>query len=508
MLKRHYKLILPTIYLIAVALSLLLSTLKHESLGFQQRDYPFYLQFSAKLLDKDLTKVYSINPNGENWLHYFGTEGETGFYQSIHLEPVKYLFAVLYSIADSPYVLFAFIALVFYSPLLYLLASSKDHEQEMPLCILIALLYVAFPSSAFASSNDLRPYILLAPVFFLTLISITYRRPAWETLIFFNALFLIREEALILGGVLLVYAFLRNGQLQEFRRIFPAMIAILVFWGAVAWLYFNWTGYPRDAIYIGDMLPVFKEVRSFQSLLSLPLFWGIAGTLVTGVFILYAIRRKEFFKPLLAVLAYGALIVPFLYFFYTTEQKEMQSPSLQWLLGILFNPYYFFYFVYLLGFVFVVPPFFSRTIHKMSMGIAVVLFFLFAMVNVLSNRGLVSVLRTNREHARQAEMIWEIKQQTDKYQTQVLTDYATLQAFYDYENVYCFERLPAYMLSGDDRFYPYNTRTLQELLADNVEYIVISKKSLPDVQDLMLASGVDSVTVLQNKEFIVLQIEK
>ena len=101
--KRIGKVVL-ALFLTAVVVAAVFNYFKLRSLGFHTRDFAFYLEFAAKLLDPALSNRYSLNPVGYNFLgcpgvDFPGTEGTGNFHQAIHFEPMKYIYAVVYRLS-------------------------------------------------------------------------------------------------------------------------------------------------------------------------------------------------------------------------------------------------------------------------------------------------------------------------------------------------------------------------------------------------------------------------
>ena len=67
-----------------------------------------------------------------------------------------------------------------------------------------------------------------------------------------------------------------------------------------------------------------------------------------------------------------------------------------------------------------------------------------------------------------ARLGWDIKAGMDHYQTNILLDYDTYQAFYDFENGTVYNRLPLWMVWPADRFYPKNKVFLARLIRDRM----------------------------------------
>jgi hypothetical protein len=100
-----------------------------------------------------------------------------------------------------------------------------------------------------------------------------------------------------------------------------------------------------------------------------------------------------------------------------------------------------------------------------------------------------------------------LRKSTEKHKTRILADYATLQAFADYQYVYAYPRLPWRVVPGEGRHYPANKLALQALLNDQIDYIVVSKTSMDAVDDLVQQGGLRTVTVFDNSKFVALRLQ-
>src|SRR5512144_431039 len=89
------------IFVAAVVTAGVFANLKRLGLRYDSIDYPFYAQFAAKFFDPQLPKSFSAQPDGYNFLGYHGTEGTYSVNQSLHLEPVKYLYALVFQIGKT-----------------------------------------------------------------------------------------------------------------------------------------------------------------------------------------------------------------------------------------------------------------------------------------------------------------------------------------------------------------------------------------------------------------------
>ena len=71
------------------------------------------------------------------------------------------------------------------------------------------------------------------------------------------------------------------------------------------------------------------------------------------------------------------------------------------------------------------------------------------------------------ENAIQAGLVWEFKSGHDPYQTRLLVDFSTYQAFYNFEHVMVYNRLPVWMVYPNlmERFYPQNREMAARMIA-------------------------------------------
>jgi hypothetical protein len=103
-----------------------------------------------------------------------------------------------------------------------------------------------------------------------------------------------------------------------------------------------------------------------------------------------------------------------------------------------------------------------------------------------------------------ARLVWEFKQAHDPYKANVLVDYDTYQAFYNYENIIVYNRLPVWIAASDARFYPKDQPFVVDLIRKRMEYAVISQASLANVREMARLAGVKITQVAANGSFVVL----
>jgi len=107
-----------------------------------------------------------------------------------------------------------------------------------------------------------------------------------------------------------------------------------------------------------------------------------------------------------------------------------------------------------------------------------------------------------------ARLVWDFKAQHDRYHTRILVDFNTYQAFYNVENVLVYNRVPVWMVGPNhlrDRFYPQDKDLVAKAIAGGIEYAVIGRESLADVQELAQLSGRQALEIASNDTYLILQ---
>src|SRR3989344_3838064 len=94
------------------------------------------------------------------------------------------------------------------------------------------VLYGLFPSSLFAVTFDMRFFSLLTPLVLLSFVSIFLKRPTIESILLFNSMFLIREEALIFGAAMVAYTFIESWKnpLESNKKLFRTLSISWLIW--------------------------------------------------------------------------------------------------------------------------------------------------------------------------------------------------------------------------------------------------------------------------------------
>jgi len=473
-----------------------------ESLNFHTKDFAYYLQFGLKWLDSRYTPQMSINPNGINFLGFYGPEATTTIHQAIHFEPFKYIDGIFLILFRAPLALFVLRSALFFAPILYLgWGWYHAHRRNSGIVFTFLLALCALPSMPFAVTHDLRPFQLLAPFLLLSLIAITVRRPSWEILLWFNALFLVREEALVFGAGLIVYALA-----SEIATSMPSKLPIKgmvlsgIFWGVMTAIYFWFMGYPSKGL---GATRVIVEGEPFNPLSLVPL--GLLGGLFLGVLGWGWLRKQKSVLPLAALII---LVLPMAWQFYGTYNTTTTDILIP---DALFSPR-----LYLMGALFLFLGFLAGA-HAQARWVPRLVTTLLGVIAVVGitittfhpESGWAASQEALRRQD-EVEVVWKVQSLTNPLETSVLTDKWGYQAFYNYESVMMYESLPYYVHPHPMQEYPENLPALVRALDDVVDVIVITKESRTDIESALSTSGMASRVLLveQNDRFIVYQIAR
>ena len=457
---------------------------KIRALAMHPQDYCFYAQFLARMGDAALTPQYFLNPNGQNALGFWGTEGERNLHQSIHFEPVKYLEGMLYRLAPDPMAVFLFrLAVLFFAPAYLLLVWPAKSRQSEGAVALVAIAYAVAPALPFVATFDLRPFTYLVPLLFMATVAVLAKRPPLETAFFFNLLFLAREEALVLAGILLVLRIAVSADLKRDARLLFFLGACWTGWLLLTFGFFLWTGYHNayemESVSVGKLIEI---AGRYSRQLVAALAAGGAGLLLIVLLRrpLRAVWRNEFLRRLIA---FGLFFLPMAWQFYTffwkglARRNELDTVGLGTVL--CYDEHWALFGCCLLLFVLLLLQGIVRPRFQAGMRHALQTYVVMAVA--LSVFPLASPGRQfmkYRAEAADAAALFDFRDSLDRHQTAVLCDYDTCQLFYGFEHVVVLQRLPAYMKRGEERYFPANAPVLKDLLERQTDCVVISTNSI------------------------------
>jgi hypothetical protein len=369
--------------------------------------------------------------------------------------------------------------------------------------LLFSLLYILFPATISSVTADLRPRVLIAAVWCLAVMAVHFNRPFAEKLVFFLMLMGIREEAILLGMVLIGLNYIRMVDRRERTRqtVIFLIIDITALLAFVAFM--RWGGYTR-------VDELFNPVSYLRSLLSNNLIFFLISIGLLLFMLWFSWKRyRGQLRNILYLLCYSVAIglAGFQWLRDTFGWFDIQSPAsalsgydILILATADYSTALVFYFLILL--VVILWDFTHGRSHKLLIA---VYSFLIVFSTIITLTHYPARLREWRENVPLARLVWDFAANHDRYDTKVLLDYYTYQAFYNYDKVIVYNRLPVWDALPENRFYPQNQSALVKQIQTGMEYAVISRESFEDIMALSSMAGIATSEVAANDQYVVLK---
>jgi hypothetical protein len=414
------------------------------------------------------------------------------------------MYVGLYGIFRNPIPLFIFYCLIFYLPILYLAILPHPNDRQHTIqWLLFTLLYLLFPATLSSVSADLRPRVMIAAVWCLAVLAIHYNRPFAEKLVFFLMLIGIREEGIFLGVVLIAlnYTRMEAGRERTNQTVLFLFLDVMALFAFLAFM--RWGGYTRV-----DSL--FNPLTYLQLLLSryMPVILSSAALLLFLIWFSWK-RNREQFRNVMYLLCYSVAIglAGFQWLRDTFGWFDVQSPvyslSAYDVLIMAVTDYstaLVFYFLILLV---VILWDFTRRASRIALISVSSILIVSSAVITLSHYP--PKLMEWRENVAPARLVWNFAAPHDRYNTRVLLDYATYQAFYNYHDVIVYNRLPLCDIHPDNRFYPQNKRFLVKQIRSGMDYAVVSRESLKTILELSSIAGLPTGWITMNDRYAIVE---
>lgn len=417
----------------------------YNSLNFHTRDYAFYSEFIIKLMDSDLINHYTMNPGGYNMFGITAIDGCSGFFQWVHMEPVRFIQAFIFYLFDDLRAVFIFNIVLIYLPFILIVNSISNQTNKTIISIILILSFIFFPSLILVAGYDNRPSMFLGSFYFFQLYSWLFSKNRILRIVSFFLMFLIREEALIFNFLILLvaYGYLKLGELKKntFYVLLSGYLAYLLF--VVG--YFIYWEYSISKLNTFILLIVF-----FFSILMIA--------------IIYFQKLLVYKHTLLPLFLFVPLVfVPVQYFLMYMNGAYPQESYTWWndpRLALI-------WFLIIAMIIWKWNQFSEKTSLLFSMTLIV---FVVVLNFIPSFKHHALLLRIDNEKDLVQNFIYDSEQNNI-----ILTDYRTHQAFLQFNQNYCIERLPCF-LHCRDRFFPNNVSCINQLLIQPC-YVLITRKT-------------------------------
>lgn len=492
------------IYLLAVSFSVYCLVLKRDAIQFHTRDYSYFIEQAAKLADPRLTNRFALNIEGRNFLGLQGTEAVNNPYQAIHTEYFRYTYALIYALFHSTLPVYTFYCLIFFLPLLYFAFLQGAKPGGWKVMILFSLLYVLLPVMVNSITYELRPRVLFASAWSLAVLAVMYERPFLEKLLAFGLLLSIREEGIVLGLAVIGLNFLHMGNRAGRWKQALILLALDATAFGLFLAFMRWGDYTRvDAL--------FDPRNLLNHLLSAYLYpiLAVVILLVATTVLIWRKRRAHMTSWWMLLVYVGVLavtVVPFAQdFSHTYEVLNSERPLSgmeTYLLAVTYPQGSLSFYVFIL----LMALLWDHTAGRSRQVLQAAMLLLCAGCLVTTLVAVPGQLEAWQQSLPSTRLVWNFKAGIDRYQTNVLVDYSTYQAFYDCENIVVYNRLPLWMVDPEERFYPDNKQVLAQLIRERMEYAVIARDSYENVRELANLAGVSPVELTSNDRYVVLKL--
>jgi len=314
-------------------------------------------------------------------------------------------------------------------------------------------------------------------------------------------MFFAREEALILGALVLLYC-IANIYFGNVK--FSELVTLFIFysvWSAATFFYLHWTGY---SISINKFPPLIQGIYirliSPSPLFMLVILAGSIAGFVAAWFIGKRFKENHYFWNVFEFTSIVILILPLGYQLLSDNERVGLDVY-------LFSPRYFLHYVTVVLLLILLTGYIKVNIRNgiwlgfMTIGVGVII-----MVNTLAPNGFLNAYMRFNHLAKLAQPIWSLKENLDPHNSHLLADYSTHQAFFNFEHVYAYNRLPASLVDGNRRYYPKNLPFLLSLMSEDIDYVVVSRTSLDDINSLMTETSIQGLVIFENEQFIGMEI--
>ena len=477
--------------------------LKRDALQFHTRDYNYFIEQAARLTDPQMSKRFTLNIEGYNFLGLQGIEGVKSLYHAIHAEYFRYTYVALYGIFQHTLPIYIFYSVMFFLPILYfaLIALREGRDVWKP-ALFFTLLYVLFPATLNAVTADLRPRLLFIPAWSMVALAIYYNRPFIEKLVCFLLLLSIREEAILLGAFLIALNFLYLRGAKDRWKQTLVWLALDIAALAIFLAFMAWGGY-NQVDRLVDPRNVLNNLRSFY----LPL--ALVGLALMLVFVWVYLNRRVQLNNMMILVVYlaaifsiGIPLVTWLSYWYGQQSLLAGVGPVQAYLEAVTNPLTALsLYMGLLLLVFLLD-FFRGLGRRILVIILSTLCVVFAVTTLMTFPRQLAAWKQNILSAR---LVWDFVHNHDRLQTDVLLDYETYQAFYNFENILVYNRLPLWLALPQNRFYPENQAAVVRHIRRRMEYAVVSLGSVENILELAKMAGVPVTEVASNERYVVLK---
>jgi hypothetical protein len=430
--------------------------LLRRGLALHPRDYGFFVAQYHHLLDVPAFGRVPVNPNGNDAFGFHGIDGYPTVHDELHASPIKYLVALVYRATGSVYALQALWVAAYVVALLYVTRRMLDPLRPPLLRLSLLGLFALSPAFLFATTFDLRPYVLLGPFVAALAAALASRAPPRHLAVIATSGLAAREDAALVLALACVFLAL-DQRPSEARRLYAVVLVYVVGFFAV--------------FFLASPFAHAWSLESVGAVVVLALFpCGLALPPRVSAFVLARFERHR---------ALGLLVLGLP--FYAMAARQLLTLGWPRHLFVWSARWYAPVAVLVVALASWLGTSASERVRLVAARAAGVLLVLAVAASARQLRVWYATEQARADFWPVAESI--------PLGTPIVTDYAHYQAFADRDEVVVWDRFPAYLEPSPGRDHPGSHAQLRAAALAPDALLVMSHRTYADVLDVMRGSG-------------------
>jgi hypothetical protein len=447
--------------------------LKYLALDFHSRDYPFYTEFIIKWSLPIADQSYSLNPGGYNLFGVSAVDGCDGFYQWIHIEPIRFLQAFIFKVTHSLQAVFFLNALFICSPVLGIIGWLNKMGSGSWEKMVWILFFISFPATLLAAGYDNRPSMFLGIGYFWVLFFFLVTKNHKMQYLSFLFLFLIREEAFILNGIVCLFLFFKWRKKEVTLTMLLLFVLSWLAYCVAIYTYFNYWNYQF----------FMDDANKYPLSILIPTAVIIVGWLG------YSILKKKYEM---------ILILPFFIFSFQLLSMHMNQLFPDQKFNIYNDPRLLMPFMVMVAY----ALYMRSKGKKLPYGVTFIAIPVFLLFSGIGKNSLVEKIHGWQHSQSSMQPVFAFYQSMQK-ERKIITDYTFHQCFLGHKKLYCIDRLPCSLDRSASRFYPANTNILATIMEPGA-FLVVSRQTFLNIQ--LLLKDYESRFIQQGNDLFIIEL--
>lgn len=474
---RHERLARVAIGVVALAaamLSMIGFHLMRRGLAFHDRDFGFFVTHYAHVWDVPAWARVPMNPNGNDVFGFEGIDGYPTVRDEVHASPIEYLLAPVYLLTRSVYALQVVFIGAYLATFAYVVRRPIPATRTPIARVIVVALLALTPATLYATTFDLRPFILLGPFVVLLAVALVSRAPGRHLAAIAALGLAAREDAAIVLALAAAYLHL-DGRPVDARRLYAAVVLyVIVFFAVFTWALGFAHAWNAESLAAFALLAVYPALALVPPSLRAALARGLARHRTLAVLV---VALPFFGIALRHVLNVGW---PRHHFVFSARWYAPLA-----LLAIAAADL-------------IETRTHGRARHALAGGLAI--------AALLGGVGSVVQLSRWARDADEHADFWPVRTAIPA-DAPIVTDYDHYQAFSDHAQVLVWDRMPAYLEPSEGRDHPGDHAHLRAALVADDPLVVMRRNSFRDFTTRMQSAGIaqDWVHCVDGERWIVVR---